>query len=66
MSPALVDRFFTISVTWEAQNWILKGFKYNLPATQETPVQFLGWEDLLEKRSITHSSILGLPQWLSW
>ena len=24
--------------------------KKNLPATQETPVQFLGWEDLLEKR----------------
>ena len=21
----------------------------NLPAVQETPVQFLGWEDLLEK-----------------
>ena len=21
----------------------------NLPAMQETPVQFLGWEDLLEK-----------------
>ena len=25
---------------------------------QETPVQFLGWEDLLEKRQATHSSIL--------
>ena len=38
----------------------------NLPAMQETPVQFLGWEDLLEKRWATHSSILGLPWWLSW
>ena len=28
----------------------------NLPAKQETPVQFLGWGDLLEKA--THSSIL--------
>ena len=27
---------------------------------QETPVQFLGWEDLLEKGKATHSSILGL------
>ena len=36
----------------------------NLPATQETPVQFLGQEDPLEK--VTHSSILGLPLWLSW
>ena len=35
----------------------------NLPAMQETPVQFLGWEDPLEKGQATHSSILGLPQW---
>ena len=28
---------------------------------QETLVRFLGWEDLLEKGSATHSSILGLP-----
>ena len=33
----------------------------NLPAMQETPVRFLGWEDLLEKGSATHSSIRGLP-----
>ena len=38
----------------------------NLPAMQETLVQFLGWKDLLEKRLATHSSILGLPLWLSW
>ena len=30
----------------------------NLPAMQETPVQFLGWEDPLEKGTATHSSIL--------
>ena len=29
----------------------------NLPAVQETWVQFLGWEDLLEKGMATHSSI---------
>ena len=34
----------------------------NLPAMQETPVQFLGWEDPLEKGKATHSSILGLFQ----
>ena len=33
----------------------------DLPATQETPVQFLGQEDPLEKGWATHSSILGLP-----
>ena len=38
----------------------------NLPAMQETPVQFLGQEDLLKKGLATHSSILGLPWWLSW
>ena len=32
----------------------------NLPAVQETRVQSLGWEDLLEKEMATHSSILGL------
>ena len=29
----------------------------NPPAMQETPVQFLGWEDPLEKGIATHSSI---------
>ena len=38
----------------------------NLPAMQETLVQFLGQEDPLEKGSATRSSILGLPLWLSW
>ena len=31
----------------------------NLPARQETQVQSLGGEDLLEKEMATHSSILG-------
>ena len=30
----------------------------NPPAMQETWVRFLGWEDSLEKRAATHSSIL--------
>ena len=30
----------------------------NLPAMQETPVRFLGWEDPLEREMATHSSIL--------
>ena len=38
----------------------------NSPGVQETPVRFLGQEDPLEKGSATHSSILGLPWWLSW
>ena len=34
--------------------WLIK----NLPAVQETPVLFLGWEDPLEVGMATHSSIL--------
>ena len=30
----------------------------NLPAMQETQVRSLGWEDPLEKGTVTHSSIL--------
>ena len=30
----------------------------NLPAMEETQVQFLNWEDPLEKEMATHSSIL--------
>ena len=30
----------------------------NLPVMQGTPVQSLGWEELLEKGVATHSSIL--------
>ena len=38
--------------------------KKNLPAMQETQVQFLGQEHLLEKGTATHSSILAwrIPQ----
>ena len=32
----------------------------NLPAMQETPVEFLGREDPLEKGKVTYSYILGL------
>ena len=38
----------------------------NLPATQETLVQFQDQEDPLEKGKATQCSILGLPWWLSW
>ena len=38
----------------------------NPPAMQKTWVQYLGWDDPLEKGEATHSSILGLPLQLSW
>ena len=37
----------------------------NPPAMQETPVRFLDQEVPLEKGEATHSSILGVPWWLS-
>ena len=38
----------------------------NLSEMEETWVRSLGWEDPLGKGKSTHSSILGLPLWLSW
>ena len=48
----------------------LKGFLVaqlvkNLPAMQETPVGFLGLDDLLEKGEAAPSSVLELPRWFS-
>ena len=43
--------------SWTKQVWRKKQEK-NLPATEKTWVQFLGWEDPLEKGMATHSSIL--------
>ena len=40
----------------------------NLPEMQETWVQFLGWEDLLEKKMATQSSVLAgvSHSWGAW
>ena len=48
---------------YNSRMYLLEGFPIaqsvkNLPAMQETRVQFLGWEDPLEKEMATHSSIL--------
>ena len=54
------------------KNWasLVAQLLKNRPAMQETLVQFLGQEDLLEKRTATHSSIHGvaeldMTEWLS-
>jgi len=63
---------YSCSPVWKlskkGQKVILRGFMEvaflvaqrikHLPATQETGVQSLGWEDPLEKEMATHSSIL--------
>ena len=50
---------------------ISTGFPHNSVGKESTghagdPVLSLGREDPLEKGQATHSSILGLPWWLSW
>ena len=57
--------WFVIWLTAKRASLVVQLVK-NPPAMQETWVQFLGWEDPLEKGTATHSSILGLPWWLSW
>ena len=52
---ALLSRGFEIISTYASP--VSQSVK-NLPAMQETQVQFLGWEDPLEKEMATHYSIL--------
>ena len=61
----VVWAFFDITLLWD-WTFLIAQLKKNPPEMQETPVQFLGQENMLEKGSPTHSSILGLPLWLSW
>ena len=44
-TPALASSFFTTELPASLVAQLVK----NLPAMQETPVRFLGWEDPLEK-----------------
>ena len=57
-SPSL---FHCFSLSWAS---LTAQLVKNPPVMQETPVQFLGWEDPLEKGQATQST--GLPLQLSW
>ena len=48
---------FKITLSYDKTSLIAQLVK-NLPAMRETPVQFLDWEEPLEKGMVTHSSIL--------
>ena len=50
--------FRSIKHTHEVYQCIAAQMVKHLPAMQEIRVQSLGWEDLLEKETATHSSIL--------
>ena len=51
------DKYCMILPIWAS---LMAQLVKNPPAKQEILVQFLGWEDPLEKGKATHSSILGL------
>ena len=64
MSYFLVFSYIhVVDCTWAS---LIAQLVKNPPAMQETPVQFPGQEDPLEKGKATNSSILGLPLWLNW
>ena len=58
-----VLRYYCTLSTWGS---LIAQLIKNLPIMPEPLVQFLGQEDPLEKEQAIHSSILGLPLWLSW
>ena len=70
-SPLLFKATEYCSLSFELFVYVPMGFPCGSvgkesPAMQETLVQVLGQGDPLEKEWATHSSILGLPLWLSW
>ena len=46
-----LDKYLDYELTYSFQYWtsLIAHLVKDLPAMQETPVQFLGWEDPLEK-----------------
>ena len=59
--PGFLHANYLIYFLNDARAFLIAQLVKNLPAIQETPVQFLGQEDPLEKGQATHSSILGVP-----
>ena len=50
--------------SWQIGDFPMAQVVKNPPAMQETQVQFLGWEDPLEKEMATHSSTVAWK--ISW
>ena len=73
ISTLLTQEGNTMSTLFKGASLVAQLVK-NLPAMEETWVQFLGWEDPLEKEMATHSSILawripeepGRLQFMGW
>ena len=58
IEPKETGREADASQAGEGEDSLVARMVRNLPAMQETQVRSLGWEDALEKRMTTHSSIL--------
>ena len=58
MPPKSTYSFSTITIKLPMVFFPEAQMVKNLPTVQETGVQFLGWEDPLEKGMASHSSIL--------
>ena len=52
----ILENFLGRQIDWSSS--LIAQLVKNPPAKQETQVQFLGWEDPLEKDTATHSSTL--------
>ena len=60
----MIDRYLFLLLFWVS---LVGQLVKNLPAMWKTWVQFLGWEDPLEKGKATHSSILAwIPESQTW
>ena len=57
MEPLHLRCFVMVALADQGASLVAQMVK-NLPAVQETHVQFLGWQDPLEKEMANHSSIL--------
>ena len=63
--PSLQSSFMVSSIPLRMWASLVAQLVKNPPAMRETWVRSPAWEDPLEKGEATHSSILGLPLWLS-
>ena len=55
LRPQLVGMYGSVK---SQSSWVISQILKRMLILQETWVLFLGWEDLLEKETATHSSIL--------
>ena len=58
---ANIHQFIVLDIVLQIWASLIAQWVKNPPAMQDSPVQFLGREDLLDKGQATHFSVLRLP-----